>query len=355
MKPRLYFFIIFLILNSQLVILYSQTIRSIRDDIGFCWKANEMNEFIDYLSKDDQSKSADHSKNLFAAISVHDDYLYAGKIYYPLYKNIKTKEVVIFGVTHGAVRKEMGTLSNIIILDEFDKWKGPYKEIDISPLREVIKSKLPKKDFIVSNKAHSIEHSIEALIPFLQYYNRDIKITPIMITQMPYEKMEAISDRLSKIILDYMKDKNLIPGKDIFFLVSNDANHYGEDFNNSPYGMDAGAHKTATENDMKIILKDLVNKIDEGKIKETANDLWPDSTKKKVTPLWCGRYPIIFGLKTIYKIADHFNKKIYGTLFKYSDTFTEKVLPVKNTSMGLTAVFSYKHWCAWFTEGFYLK
>jgi len=59
---------------------------------------------------------------------------------------------------------------------------------------------------------------------------------------------------------------------------------------------------------------------------------------------------------TIEKIAKYFSGKlIEGGLFKYSDTFTEKVLPIKNTSMGLTAVFSYEHWCGWFTMGMYLK
>lgn len=356
MKQHIICFLLMIILLFPFYIMHSQSIRPIRDDIGFCWNANEMDQFMNYLSKGDQNRSADNSKNLFAAISVHDDYLYAGKTYYPLYKNIKTKEVVIFGVTHGSVRKEMGSLSNIIILDEFDKWRGPYKDVEISPLREIIKSKLSQEDFIVNNKAHEIEHSIEALIPFLQYYNRDIKITPIMITQMPYEKMEAITDRLSKIILDYIHANSLKLGKDIFFLISNDANHYGEDFNNSPYGLDAKAHKTATENDMKIILKNLVTEVTNKKIKDTSNDLWSDPENKKSIPLWCGRYPIVFGLQTILNVSNSFGRhKVYGTLFNYSDTFTEKVLPVKNTSMGLTAVFSYKHWCAWFTEGFYLK
>ena len=344
MSPQIKFLLLIIIFHSSFYTLHSQSLRPIRDDIGFCWNAKEMDQFMNYLSKEDHARSADHSKNLFAAISVHDDYLYAGKVYYPLYKNIKTKEVVIFGVTHGTVRKEMGSLSNVLILDEFDKWHGPYKDVEISPLREVIKSKLPKEDFVVSNKAHEIEHSIEALVPFLQYYNRDIKITPIMITQMSYEKMEALTDHLSKIILDYMHTKNLKPGKDIFFLISNDANHYGEDFNNSPYGMDEAAHKVATENDMKIILRDLVSELTDEKITNTASDLWPDPESKKTVPLWCGRYPIVFGLQTILKVASGLgNHKVYGTLFKYSDTFTEKVLPVKNTSMGLTAIFSYKH------------
>lgn len=355
MKQKFYLFF-FLILNSPFSILYSQNVRPIKDDIGFCWNAGEMNHFVDYLSKENSGKLKEESKNLVAAISVHDDYLYAGNVYYPLYKNIKTKEVVIFGVTHGSVRKEMGVLSNVLIFDEYDKWRGPYKDVEISPLREIIKSKLPKEDYIVSNKAHSIEHSIEALIPFLQYYNRDIKITPIMVTQMPFERMDEMSTRLMQIIAEYIRANKLELCKDIFFLISNDANHYGEDFSNSPYGLDANAHKLATGNDQRILKQNLVGEINHAGIKKLTTEIWSDSTSKKPIPIWCGRYPITFGLLTVTKILKEFGEgELYGKLFKYSDTFTEKVLPVKNTSMGLTAVFSYKHWCGWFTEGFYLE
>ncbi len=349
-----FYLILFLTLNSQFLILNSQTVRPIKDNIGFCWNAEEMDNFISFLAKKNDCKSDQKSKNLVAAISVHDDYLYAGKVYYPLYKNIRTKEVVIFGVTHGSVRKEMGSLSNVLILDEFDQWRGLYKNVEISPLRELIKSKLPKEEFIVSNKAHSLEHSIEALIPFLQYYNRDIKITPIMVTQMPFERMDEISNRLKNIISEYMKANKLKAGKDIFFLISNDANHYGEDFNNSPYGLDVNAHKLATENDQRIIDQNLVGEINWAGIKKFTKEIWPDSANKNSVPIWCGRYPIIFGLLTITKILTEPGRTgLNGHLFKYSDTFTEKVLPVKKTSMGLTAVFSYRHWCGWFTAGFY--
>ena len=264
-RSNSFIFLLLVIFFSMLNdVIYSQEInnknvRPVRDSIGFCWDAKEMDHFVDFLSRRNP-QSDNETKNLIAAISVHDDYLYAGNVYYPLYKNIKTKEVVIFGVTHGTVRKELGPQSNVLILDEFSQWRGPYKDVEISPLRELIKSKLSKDYFIVNNRAQSIEHSIEALIPFLQYYNRDMKITPIMVTQMAFDRMENITDQLSKIIVEYAKNNNLKLGKDIFFLISNDANHYGEDFDNSPYGMDDSAHKIATQNDQKIIQKDLTGK-----------------------------------------------------------------------------------------------
>lgn len=349
---KIFLIILFFVLHSSF---FTQSIRPIRDNIGFCWNAEEMNRFTNWLDQNNDNNKYENKK-LVAAISVHDDYLYAGKIYYPLFKQIKTKEVVIFGVTHGTVRKEMGTLKDIIILDEFDEWIGPSGNIKISPLREIIKRKLDKDNYLVSNKAHSIEHSIEALIPFLQYYNRDVKITPIMVTQSSFDKMAKLSGELAEIIIEYMKDNNLEPGKDIFFLISNDANHYGEDFNNSPYGLDLTAHKTATDNDRRIISENLNGELNSEKIKTLTSEIWPDSTNTKPIPLWCGRYPIVLGSLVINNILqEKLNSKLEGKLIKYSDSLTEKVIPFENTSMGLTAIFSPKHWCGWFTLGYYLK
>lgn len=333
----------------------SQTVRPIRDDIGFCWKADEMNKLINYLSK--QNKITDiGTNNLIAAISPHDDYLYAGNIYYTLYPHIKTKEVIVFGVTHGTVRKVMNDPGNVLIFDDYNEWRGPYGNVKVSPLRGYIKSRLDKNFQMVSDKAQDIEHSIEALVPFLQYYNRDVKITPIMVTGMPYERMEEISKQLSDIILEYIKENNLQLGEDIFFLISTDANHYGKDFVNAPYGEDEAAHKKATDKDKEIGNAVFNGEMNMTKVKEVAEDFWPELKVNKIFPLWCGRYPIPFGLMTIINIVNKISgKKITGKFLGYSDSWTEGVLPVFHTNMGLTAPFSLKHWVGYAAAGFYLK
>ncbi len=355
MKIKFISIVIIITLHSASITLHPQSVRPIRDDVGFCWNATEMDKFIKFLSSETDISAATSQSKLIGGISVHDDYLYAGKIYYPLFKQIRTKEVLIFGVTHGTVRKEMNDPKDILILDEYDQWEGPYSKVEISPLREMIKEKLSKEYYIISNKAHSIEHSIEALIPFLQFYNRNIKITPIMITQMPFERMEEISKQLSAVVLEYINQNELEIGKDIFFLISNDANHYGEDFNNAPYGMNEQAHTAATENDRRIIKENLYGEVNTEKVQNLTTEIWPDPANSKTIPLWCGRYPVVFGLLTVNNIIDElYGRSIHGELFKYSDTFAEKVLPFKNTGMGLTAPFSYKHWCGWFTLGLYI-
>jgi AmmeMemoRadiSam system protein B len=336
---------------------YPQDVRPICDNAGFCWQGDKLDIFINWLEKN-CTDTEFKSENLIAGISPHDDYLYAGKVYYPLYKLIDTKEVIIFGVTHGTVRKKINDPKNVVIMDEFDKWKGPYDNVEVSPLRDIIKHQLNPNNYIVSNTAQSLEHSIEALIPFLQHYNRDIKITPIMITGMTFEKMDSLSTELAKIISTYIKKNNLKLGEDIFFLISNDANHYGEDFENQPYGLDEEAHLVVTDNDKRIAAEAFDGFVSKNKIKNLSDKLWPETSinpSASNCPLWCGRYSVVFGLLTINNIVIESGRKLIGKVFKYSDTWSEGVLPIKGTDMGITAPFSLKHWVGFLSAGFYLQ
>lgn len=333
----------------------AQEIRPVRDDVGFCWTSGEMDNLITYLGSLKENGKDSETEGLIGGISPHDDYLYAGNVYYPLFKSLKTKEVVIFGVTHGTVRREIGDPQGVLLLDEFKFWQGPYNRVSISPLREVIKSKLNPEYFKVDNKAHTLEHSIEALVPFIQHFNPDVKITPVMVTAMPYESMDKISGELAGIIADYMKENGLKPGKDIAFLISSDANHYGKDFNNAPYGEDENAHRTGTERDRSIAKEYLNGPINKAGI-EKLNDVFtsgPDP--QKIIPLWCGRYSIPFGMLTLYKTLEKLNMGLSGKYLRSSDSWTEGVMPVKRNSLGLTAPFSLKHWVGYVSAGFYLQ
>lgn len=347
----------FRFLIISLIIIFStqaQTIREIRDSVGFCWNDKEMDSFISWLESNSVSSKEFPSEKLVTAISPHDDYLYAGKIYFPIYKLINAKEIMIFGVTHGTVRKAINDPQNILILDDFNYWKGPYGNVLVSDLRDYIKNNLTKNFYEVNRDAHSLEHSIEALIPFIQYYNREIKITPIMVTKMSFERMDSIATELAEIVFAYMNERNLKFGDDLFIMISNDANHYGEDFNNNPFGLDETAHRKATDEDKRIADK-LNGEFSKDKLSDLSKELWPETKHKVVYPLWCGRYPVIMGLLTSTILAERLNRKITGQMFYYSDTFTEKVLSFKESKMGITAPFSLRHWVGFFSAGFYLK
>jgi AmmeMemoRadiSam system protein B len=334
--------------------LAAQEKRPIRDDVGFCWNSLSMQKLVDYL--DSQEKQTFKAEGLVAAISPHDDYLYAGRIYYPLFKILRTKEVVIFGVTHGTVRNEISGLQNILILDEFEYWPGLKKPIPVSGLRECLMERLDQTVYVKNNRAHEIEHSIEALLPFLQYFNPEVKITPIMVTPMPFVRMEEVSAKLAEVIADYMNENHLAAGKDIFFLISSDGNHYGKDFNNSPFGEGEKAWETALQLDQRLIRTYLTGVMDKGKIEGLTKELWGETYIDYRNTYWCGKYSVPFGLLTIEKImALTLNKKINGMLFRFSDTYSEGVLPLKKTGMGTTAPFSLRHWVSFFSIGYYIE
>jgi len=140
-------------------------------------------------------------------------------MYYPLFRSLRARQIVIFGVTHGTVRKEIGDPKGILLLDGYKEWNGCGKNIGISPLRDYLLSRLDTSMFRLDNKAHRLEHSIEALVPWIQYFNPDATITPIMVTAMPYERMDEISKQLASIIADYVATDHLTLGKDLVFSV----------------------------------------------------------------------------------------------------------------------------------------
>jgi MEMO1 family protein len=333
--------------------LAGQEARPVRDDVGFCWDPASMRSLVDYL----QAREQDHfePEGLVAAIAPHDDYLLAGRVDYPLFEILRAKEVVVFGVTHGTVRKEIGDPHNILILDEFKTWPGLTGPLAISGLREVLKERLDKSVYQVSNKAHTIEHSIEAEVPWLQYFNPGVKITPIMVTGMPFEKMEEISAQVAKVIAAEMKAKGLVAGKDIFFLISSDGNHYGQDFSNSPFGEGEAAWLKARALDQRLIRDYLTGVMDEGKVEGLTKELWGQTYLDYRNTYWCGKYSVPFGLLAVQKIlALTQNKKVSGLLFRYSDSYSEGALPLQKTGMGLTAPYSLRHWVSWCSIGYYL-
>ena len=342
-----------LIFLAGTFILCGQDVRPVKDDIGFCWQLPQMRRLMNYLAANDHQPVT--VRNLVAGISPHDDYLYAGRVYYPLFKKLRTREVVIFGVTHGTVRNEIGDPQNILLLDEYPSWSGLGQEVKISPLRDWLKKQLPKDDYLVSNQAHDLEHSIEALIPFLQYENPQIKITPIMVTAMPWERMSELAERLSTVLAAYMKENKLQPGKDIFFLISADANHYGRDFSNTPFGEDEKAHRQGTEQDRRFAQAAFSGQLSNKKIQDLTQELWGATYKDYRNTYWCGKYDIPFGLLTISKTMQKaVGRELKGKVFRYSDTYSEGVIPLKKAGFGITAPFSLKHWVGFFSAGFYL-
>jgi len=349
----LIFLIVFML---SVYVISSEKMRPVVDEIGFSTTKKQIEKII-FLGKEKEEKELRRTreflkgKKIIAAISPHDDHMYAGKIYlHALPYVAESDTVVIFGVTHSSPRKELNNPKNIIILDNFDKWKSPYSPMKVNiKLRDYLKKHLSEESYIVSNKAHLLEHSIEAMLAFLKYYNRDVKILPVMVSEMDFKSLNIISSELSKYLLKFSKENNKIFGKHISFLISTDATHYGPDFDYSPFGVDREAHIKGTNQDKNIGQTFLSGNITKKKVKQYTEKVWRENIP------WCGRYTVPFGVMTVYKLfRDSQGKYIKGYPARYSDSYSSGVLPAYKMGLGLTAPFSLKHWVGYWAIVYYI-
>lgn len=134
-------------------------------------------------------------ERMIGAICPHDDYIYAGHAYLKLTRKIDVPLVVIIGVSHGARRSGV---RGKIVFDDYKSWKGPYGDIDVSLIRDDLIDVLAEDIVLVSNELHGKEHSIEGMLPFLQYARigaddegkrredpAGFEILPILVTFLP--------------------------------------------------------------------------------------------------------------------------------------------------------------------------
>ena len=99
------------------------------------------------------------------------------------------------------------------------RWETPLGNVDIaSDLAEKIVEGSPylKSDTL----AHSEEHSIEVLLPFLQFVNRKITIVPIVIARAGGGIYKKIAQDIVKAI------RSLEKGDDVSIIASSDMTHY---------------------------------------------------------------------------------------------------------------------------------
>jgi len=328
----------------------SEKIRPVVDTIGFAkydWQMDSIIIRMDAINW--QNKDI-----LRVAITPHDDYAYVGDLYPIVLSGIKAKTVIFFGVAHKA---KNFNLENKLVFDSFDKWAAPYGNVPVSKIRDQILSALPDSLYLVHDEMHSVEHSLEALIPFLQYPNRELEIIPILVPYMSFEKMNQIAEPFAKILKDIMDTQNLEWGKDIAIVISTDAVHYGdEDWggkNYAPYGTDSIGLINARNHEMEIINTCLVDEINPEKIKQFINYTVQETDYKEYKWTWCGRYSVPFGLLTAYNLDKQVNGSgLAGTFIGYSNSIDHPSLRVDDLGLGITAPATSHHWVGYAAVGY---
>ncbi len=290
-----------------------------------------------------------------AGVCPHDDYYYAGRLYSLLLPHIRAKRVILFGVFHKA---RLFETKKQLVFDLYKTWHGPYGPVKVSPLREEIVEKLPPEDFIVNNDMQMVEHSVEAIVPFLQAYNRDVEIISILVPYMEWKTMDRLADDLSQVLVSILKEKGWKLGRDVCLVSSADAVHYGDagwgGSNYAEFGTDVQGYQTAVKRDLELAASFLCGPIERDKLRGFMHRCVDPDDVKKYRITWCGRFSIPFGLNVASRLTEALESRpLEGILLDYGTSVSEASLDADGLGgLGPTAPNNLHHFVGYPAIGY---
>ena len=290
-----------------------------------------------------------------AAVCPHDDYYYAGRLYDLVLPRIQARTVVIFGVFHKA--RVFGCRDKLVF-DSFRTWRGPYGPVPVSPIREEILRRLPPTDYVVDDDMQTVEHSVEAMIPFLQAGNRDVQIVSILVPYMNWETMERLAGDLEAALEEIARAHSWRLGRDLAFVISSDAVHYGDsgwggsDF--AEFGTDLEGYRMAVGRDKEMAESLLCGVVRRERLKTFLYTCVDKTDVMRYRVTWCGRFSVPFGLNVVSRLTQALESRpLTGFLRDYGTSVSEASLNVTGLgSLGPTAPNNFHHFVGYAAIGY---
>lgn len=333
-------------------------VRYAVDSIGFAihdWQMDSIIKRIKNLQADSLKEFNNPGQHPWKVCIVpHDDYSYVGYQYLNILAGIKAKTIIMFGVAHKA---RIFDLEDKLIFGRFDYWQGPYGKTMVSDLRDKILDKLDESLYEVHDSMQIVEHSLEAHIPFLQYFNPEIEIVPILVPYMSYDRMKEIAEPLASSIFNLLKENQLELGEDVAIVISTDAVHYGDENwggnNYAPYGTDEKGTSDAVNYEHEIMRNCLIGELSLNGIKKFTEYTVQDKDHRDYKWTWCGRYSVPFGLMTSLSLTELIGEvPLQGQLIGYSNSIDHARIRVEDLGMGTTAPAYNRHWVGYASIGY---
>jgi hypothetical protein len=150
-------------------------------------------------------------QEVIGLISPHAGYIYSGPVAGAVISRIKFKDTfIIMGPNHTGSGKPFSIMTQ-------GRWKTPLGEVEIDSelgKRILASSRYLEEDY----SAHLGEHSIEVQLPFLQYFNAEFKLVPIILAHAGGAIYKEIGRALAKGIKE--------SGRKAVIIASSDMTHY---------------------------------------------------------------------------------------------------------------------------------
>jgi len=146
-----------------------------------------------------------------AVISPHAGYMYSGRVAGETFSRVVVPEdVIILGPNHH------GHGAAVALMDK-GAWQMPMGAVKIN---ETLAAELCRVSRLVERDefAHRYEHSLEVQVPFLQFFQQNLTITPLVISHIPYEDCVEVGRDIAAAVRKYKKP--------VLIVASTDMTHY---------------------------------------------------------------------------------------------------------------------------------
>jgi AmmeMemoRadiSam system protein B len=338
------------------------SLRMQKDTVGYATRPDQVEALIKLVDSLEAPHYAANAKAfpvmkerpMLGAICPHDDYLYAGRGYVHVMREVKAPRAILFGVSHTARRRG---IQGKLVFEDFTAWKSAYGNCPISPLRNEIIAALPPDLVLVNDTIHSEEHSLEGFLPILMHYVPKIEIVPILVTRLS-DRFTGAADTISTVISKIIEKNHWKLGRDIVIIASADCVHYGDEEwggrNYAPFGAGQEGYDKGVAQDRDVIQSSLVGTLSDKRIgvfrqKVDANDF---QQPYKIT--WCGVYSIPFGLSVLERVArSTIGRSPEGFMLVYGTSVEPPRLPLMYTGLGVTAIATLHHWVGYTAVGYW--
>jgi MEMO1 family protein len=150
-------------------------------------------------------------EDVIGMVCPHAGYQYSGPVVAACLSRVKFPDTfIIMGPNHTGRGKPFSIITE-------GKWRTPLGNVSIDT---ELASKLAttSKYLRVDNEAQEREHSIEVQLPFLQYFKKDVKLVPIIMTLSSIDTHRQIGKEIARVVKDIKRS--------VIIMASSDMTHY---------------------------------------------------------------------------------------------------------------------------------
>lgn len=213
-----------------------------------------------------------------AVLAPHAGYVYSGAIAARALAGVDIPStVILLGPNH------QGLGSRAAVYDS-GAWETPMGEVAVN-VKLAAQLCNAVTGFSSDPGAHRLEHSLEVMLPFLQYQRPDVHIVPIMLREHSFVELEEMGQMMAEVLAPIRDD--------VLILASSDMSHY------EPAAV-------AKQHDLPVL--DLL-------IQGRAQQMYAHVLKHQIS--MCGIFPATLMLTTLNAL---YGETYMGTLLEYTSS-----------------------------------